>query len=690
MKTETLLIEIGSEELPPKALKNLGESFASLVSEQLKQENFSFADAQAYFTPRRLAVVVTELSSTQPEQVVERKGPALKAAYDNNGNATKAALGFAASCGVNIEELSQLETDKGAWLYFKAKVAGKNIDAIIPEVIENALAKLPIPKPMRWGNNEIEFVRPIHWVVLMYGASVIPCKIKNLATSNTSYGHRFHAPGPIKLNHANDYESALQTANVVADYEQRKNIIEDLLRKQADALNAILDYDQALLEEVTNLVEYPSAITGEFSSSFLEIPQEALVVTMQEAQRYFPLYSKSEHKLLPNFITIANIESKNPETIRKGNERVIKPRFEDAAFFWQRDKSRRLDSRVDDLDGILFEKQLGSLLDKVKRVEALSEKLAKEISIDPKLATRAAQLCKCDLLSEMVNEFPKLQGIMGRYYAENDGEPMEVANAIQEHYQPNHAGDDIPASSISKVVGICDRIDTLVGIFATGKKPTGVKDPYALRRAALGIIRTSIDGAVDFNLLELLTQAATLLPKKLNTSSVVAEVEEFIHERLRGYLSEAGYRADTVESVRSVLPTSLFDFHHRVQAVHEFRQLPEADSLAAANKRIRNILKKIERLPGLNVNSDLLTDGAERNLYEDLVKMEKSVAPIIEHREYNKALASLAKLKSTIDSFFDDVMVMDDADSIRNNRIALVTRVNNQFAAIADISCLQN
>lgn len=690
MKTETLLIEIGSEELPPKALKNLGESFASLVSNQLKQENFAFAEAQAYFTPRRLAVMVTELSSTQPEQLVERKGPALKAAYDKDGNASKAALGFAASCGVNIEELSQLETDKGAWLYFKAKVAGKNIDAIIPDVIENALAKLPIPKPMRWGSNEVEFVRPIHWVVLMYGASVIPCKIKNLATSNTSYGHRFHAPGPIKLSHANDYESALQTANVVADFEQRKNIIEGLLCKQADALNATLDYDQALLEEVTNLVEYPSAITGEFSPSFLDIPQEALVVTMQEAQRYFPLYSKSEHKLLPNFITIANIESKNPETIRQGNERVIKPRFEDAAFFWQRDKSRRLDSRVNDLEGILFEKQLGSLLDKVKRVEALSEKLAKEISIDPKLATRAAQLCKCDLLSEMVNEFPKLQGIMGRYYAENDGEPMEVANAVQEHYQPNHAGDAIPASSVSKVVGICDRIDTLVGIFATGKKPTGVKDPYALRRAALGIIRTSIDGAVDFNLPELLTQAANLLPKKLKATSVVAEVEEFIHERLRGYLSDTGYRVDTVESVRSVQPTSLVDFHRRVQAVHEFRQLPEADSLAAANKRIRNILKKIERLPGIKVNSDLLTDGAERNLYEDLIRMEKSVAPIIEHREYNKALASLAKLKSTIDSFFDDVMVMDDADSIRNNRIALVTRVNNQFAAIADISCLQN
>lgn len=690
MTTETLLIEIGTEELPPKALKNLGDSFASLISGQLEEHGFSFSDTQAYYTPRRLAVMVEALAATQPEQIIERKGPALQAAYDSDGKPTKAALGFAKSCGVNIDELEQVKTDKGAWLFFKATVAGKSIEDLLAEIVGKALDLLPVPKPMRWGNNDTEFIRPIHWVVLMYGDNVIACKIKNLAASNVSYGHRFHAPGAITLMHANDYEPVLNTAKVIVDFNKREQIIADLLQQQADKYHADLAYDKALLEEVTNLVEWPAAIVGEFAPSFLEIPQEALVVTMQEAQRYFPLYAKSDHKLLPNFITIANIESKNPETIKKGNERVIKPRFEDAAFFWQRDKSKRLDSRLKDLEGVLFEKQLGSLADKTLRIESLAEKLALTIDVDPKLARRAAQLCKCDLLTEMVNEFPKLQGIMGRYYAQHDGEAPEVANAIQEHYQPTQAGGDIPAFNTGKVIAICDRIDTLVGIFATGKKPTGVKDPYALRRAALGIIRISIKGQIDFDLPDLLSHAIGLLPASLHKSSVKDEVEEFIYERLRGYLSDAGYRLDTIDSVRGVCPASLVDFHRRVEAVHEFRKLPEADSLAAANKRIRNILKKIENLPDLNVNSDLLTDGAERNLYNDLVKVEASVAPIIEHGEYNKALSSLAKLKSTIDSFFDDVMVMDEADSIRNNRIALVTRVNNQFSAIADISCLQN
>ena len=688
MKPETLLVEIGTEELPPKAIKNLGENFASSVTEQLEQTGFSHTGGKAYFTPRRLAVMIKQLSATQPDQVVERRGPALNAAYDDDGTPTKAALGFANSCGVAIEELDQVKTNKGAWLYFNATVPGKKIEDLIPEIIEKSLNGLPIPKPMRWGNSDVEFVRPIHWVVLMFGSNIVSCQIKNLTTSNITFGHRFHAPGPIVLKHADEYEDALMAAKVAADFQIRKVTIEAQLEEAARKYDAVLDYENSLLEEVCNLVEWPIAITGEFSPSFLDIPQEALVVTMQEAQRYFPLYAKSDHRLLPNFITISNIESKNPQTIKKGNERVIKPRFEDAAFFWQRDKSKSLDSRISDLDGILFEKQLGSLLDKAKRVESLSEKLAALVGANLEYAKRAACLCKCDLLTEMVNEFPKLQGIMGRYYAAHDGEPKEVALAIQEHYQPIQAGGTLAETSSGKIVGICDRIDTLVGIFATGKKPTGVKDPYALRRAALGVVRISIDGKLDFDLQELLLHAASLLPKKLETSSVVNEVEEFIYERLRGYFAK--YQTDTIDSVRSVKPRGLLDFHHRMQAVHKFRSLPEADSLAAANKRIRNILKKAETLSDLKVNSDLLTEGAERNLFEDLVKMENTVAPIIKQGEYSKALASLAKLKPTIDSFFDDVMVMDDIENIRNNRIALVTRVNNQFSAIADISCLQN
>ena len=694
MKTDTLLIEIGTEELPPKAVKSLGDTFASEIAQLLMQEGFGFSNQVAFFTPRRLAVLIKELTAAQPDQLVERKGPAVKAAFDQSGNPNKAATGFAESCGVSVDELDRIKTDKGEWLFFKSNVPGKAIEQAIPAIVEKALNKLPIPRPMRWGSNSTEFVRPIHWVVLMYGADVVPCKIKNIDTSNTTYGHRFHAPQEIVLSHANDYEpsvnnkSKLQIAKVIVDFESRKNLIESLLKKEATKYDAELNYDDALLEEVTNLVEWPVAITGEFSRSFLKIPQEVLVATMQEAQRYFPLYSKTDHKLLPNFIIISNIESKNPDTVRKGNERVIKPRFDDAAFFWQRDRQKRLDSRLDKLDGILFEKQLGSLLDKTKRIELLVEKLADTVGIDSSLAKRAAQLCKCDLLTEMVNEFPKLQGVMGKYYARHDGESSKVANAIEEHYQPIQAGGELPASNIGCVVGICDRIDTLIGVFATGKKPTGVKDPYALRRAALGVIRISIERELDFNLQEILSHAATLLPAKLKASSQVKEVEEFIYERLQGYFE--GYSADTIEAVRNVEPLSLYDFHRRMKAVHNFRNLPEADSLAAANKRIRNILKKTELLPTLKVDSNLLTERAERNLYDNLVKMEASVAPIIEQGEYSKALTSLASLKPTIDSFFDDVMVMDDEDNVRNNRLALVSRVKNQFSAIADISCLQN
>ena len=567
MTTETLLVEIGTEELPPKALKNLGECFAKNVSELLSQEGFSYTSCKAYFTPRRLAVVVKELDGVQPDQLVERKGPALQAAYGDDGKPTKAALGFAKSCGVNIEDLEQVKTDKGTWLFFKANMPGKNIQNLAAEIFTKALNQLPIPKPMRWGNSDAEFIRPIHWVVLMYGADIIPCKIKNLDASNISYGHRFHAPAAITLKHTNDYEAALKAAKVIVDFELRKSIILNQLEDVSETLDATLNYDDSLLEEVTNLVELPVAIVGEFSTSFLEIPQEVLVATMQEAQRYFPLYSKSDHKLLPHFVIVSNIESKNPETIKKGNERVIKPRFEDAAFFWQRDKSRRLDSRSENLAEVLFEKQLGSLLDKTKRIESLAEYLAVSIDLDPKLARRAAALCKCDLLTDMVNEFPKLQGIMGRYYAENDGEPNEVVIAIQEHYQPIQAGGEIPAHNTGKVIAISDRIDTLVGIFATGKKPTGIKDPYALRRAALGIIRIAVKGQVDFDLPALLSHAVKLLPNTLNTSSTVEEVEEFIFERLRGYFNESGYQLDTVEAVRNVRPVSLVDFHRRVQAV---------------------------------------------------------------------------------------------------------------------------
>ncbi len=689
MSTNTLLIEIGTEELPPTAAKNLSDTFANYISSQLSESGFTFNQVKPYVTPRRLALIISDTSSQQPEQNIERKGPALKAAYDKEGQPTKAALGFAKSCGVDIQDLQTIESDKGAWLYFKSLASGKTIQQVLPEAIEQGLHKLPIPRPMRWGSNDVEFVRPIHWITVIYGNEVVACTIKGIDASNTTYGHRFHAPQAIALSHADEYESSLLAANVIADFSQRENKIRSLLEKCAIKNNADLNYSEALLEEVTNLVEWPTLIVGNFSETFLDIPQEALVVTMQDAQRYFPLFSKLDGKLLPLFITIANIESSNPDTIKHGNERVIKPRFDDAEFFWQRDRQKSLESRTKDLQGILFEKQLGSLLEKTQRVSSLAKILCKQINVNHTHATRAALLCKADLVSDMVNEFPKLQGIMGRYYAQHDNEANEVANAIEEHYQPLQSGSTLPASIDGKIVALCDRIDTLVGIFATGKKPSGVKDPYALRRAALGVIRISIDGNIDFDLLNLLENSAELLKDKLDTSNIALEVFGFILERLRGYFTDQGIDPDTFESVRSIKPTRLLDFSDRMQAVQQFRSLPEAESLAAANKRIGNILKKAEQINS-NVDTSLFSETAEQQLSQQVATIEKLVLPKFETRNYSEALADLAQLKPTIDNFFDDVMVMDENEKVRHNRIALLANVHRLFTTVADISLLQS
>ncbi len=689
MSTNTLLIEIGTEELPPTAAKKLSDTLATFVSTQLSEAGFTYSNVTPYVTPRRLAVIITEASNQQPDQNIERKGPAVAAAYDDKGEPTKAALGFAKSCGVEMQDLETLESGKGAWLYFKSVAAGKSLKQVLPEIIEQGLNKLPIPKPMRWGSSEIEFVRPIHWIIVLYGSEVVNCKIKNIAASNITYGHRFHAPEAITLSHADEYQASLLDAKVIADFHDRKNKIQSLLDECATKNNARLNYSDSLLEEVTNLVEWPSIIVGEFSKSFLDIPQEALVVTMQDAQRYFPMFSIDDQKLLPSFITIANIESTNPDTIKRGNERVIKPRFDDAGFFWNRDKQTKLADRSKDLQGILFEKQLGSVFDKSQRVADLAKSLCEQINLDSQHAVRAAHLCKADLLTDMVNEFPKLQGIMGRYYAQHDNEPAEVSSAIEEHYQPLQSGGSLPSSTAGKVVAICDRIDTMVGIFATGKKPSGVKDPYALRRAALGVVRISIDANVDFDLKVLLQHSAQLLKDKLDTSSAEQEVFEFILDRLRGYFTDQGVKIDTFDAVRSLRPTRLSDFADRIKAVQHFRTLTEAQSLAAANKRIRNILKKAETVSS-TVNENLLTECAEQALYKHVTAVEKIVAPKFAARLYSDALTNLAQLRPSIDQFFDDVMVMDENEQVRNNRIALLASVNQLFSTVADISLLQS
>jgi len=689
MSIDTLLVEIGTEELPPTAAKNLSAALVSYISAELKAAGFTYENVKSYVTPRRLALIVSRCSSQQPEQDIERKGPAVKAAYDDQGQPTKAALGFAKSCGVEMQDLETLETDKGAWLYFKSRIAGKSLNELLPNIIEQGLNKLPIPRPMRWGNNDIEFVRPIHWVTIMHGSNVLACTIKGVTAGNKTYGHRFHAPDAITLSHADDYESSLNNAYVIADFEQRKSKITAMLNDCASKHNAVLNSPASLLEEVTNLVEWPCAIVGEFSQEFLAIPHEALVVTMQDAQRYFPMFSCKEHTLLPYFITITNIESSNPDTIKRGNERVIKPRFNDAGFFWTRDKQKTLDSRIEELKGILFEKQLGSIYEKSQRVEMLAKTLCQQINLDDQHAVRAAQLCKTDLLTNMVNEFPKLQGIMGRYYALNDNEAEEVANAIEEHYQPLQAGSKLPTSPAGKVVALCDRIDTLVGIFATGKKPSGVKDPYALRRAALGVVRIAIECKVDFDLTALLTKSLQLLKDKLDVSGIEQEVFDFILERLRNYFTEQGIEPDTFEAVRSVSPTHLLDFADRIQAVQHFRSLSEADSLAAGNKRIRNILKKAPK-EDIAIDTTLFSEAAEKELFKQSSQLQSSVSPKFLARQYSEALTELATLRPVIDSFFDDVMVMHEDENIRNNRIALLATVNDLFSSVADISLLQS
>ncbi len=689
MSTESLLIEIGTEELPPTSAKKLSDAFVEAVSSQLIEAGFSIGTVTPHVTPRRLAMVINDVSNKQPDQVVERKGPAIAAAYDDDGAPTKAALGFANSCGVEMKDLDTLESDKGAYLFYKSTVPGKQLTLALPSFIEQALSKLPIPKPMRWGSNDAEFVRPIHWVIVMYGSAVVDCTIKNIVSSNISYGHRFHAPQAITISHPDKYSTLLKKSKVISDFNERKSTIENLLSECASKHNAVLNYNDALLEEVTNLVEWPAIIVGEFSKDFLNIPQEALVVTMQDAQRYFPMFSQTDNELLPLFITIANIESSNPDTIKRGNERVIKPRFDDANFFWNRDKQQTLDERTKNLSGILFEKQLGSLLDKSKRITQLSDALCKQLGVEAKYPSRAASLCKSDLLTDMVNEFPKLQGIMGRYYALHDNEPNDVAMAIEEHYQPIQSGGAIPDSTAGKIVAICDRIDTLVGIFATGKKPTGVKDPYALRRAALGLIRISIEGELDFDLGKLLQVSASLLKDKLDASAAADEVLEFITDRLRGYFLDLGIAADTFEAVRNVQPTHLIDFADRIQAVQQFRDLPESSSLAAANKRIRNILKKAETV-NLSVNESLLSVEAENNLIKQINAMTKKVSPKFEQRKYSEALFDLSALRPSIDQYFEDVMVMDEDEDVRNNRIATLAQVNKLFSTVADISLLQS
>ncbi len=689
-ETRDLLIEIGVEELPPKALSSLALAFEQGLREGLEKAGLASGALHPFATPRRLAARIENLPARQADRRLERRGPALSAAFDAAGNPTRAAEGFARSCGVTVAELQRQETDKGVWLVHVSTEPGAATVELIPGLVETALAGLPIPKRMRWGDRDNEFVRPVHWVVLLFGDEVIPATLMGVPAGRETRGHRFHHPQPIRLNSPADYARQLaDPGRVIADFAERREAI----RAQTEALAAELGGQAVikpeLLDEVTALVEWPVALAGNFDRRFLQVPAEALICTMQDHQRYFPVVD-ARGWLLPHFITIANLESRDPAQVRAGNERVIRPRFSDAEFFWNQDRKQPLATHLAGLKQVVFQQRLGTLADRSERVAALARYVASHGRGNPDWADRAARLAKCDLLTQMVQEFPELQGIMGRYYALHDGEAPEVAQAQEEQYLPRFAGDRLPATTTGRALALADRLDTLVGIFAIGQAPSGARDPFALRRAALGVLRILIEGELDLSLPALLEQAAAQFEPALRADAAVETVLSFILDRLRGYYLEQGVRLDTFEAVLECRPARPLDFDRRVRAVGAFRELPEAASLAAANKRIRNILKKVETTLPFAVRLDLLVEDAEQALAACLAELSSEVTPLMETGLYGEALTRLAGLREPVDAFFDQVLVMAEDPALRDNRIALLNELSSLFLRVADFSRLQD
>jgi len=687
--TADLLVEIGTEELPPKALASLSEAFTQGLQQQLRQHDLGFAKARGFATPRRLAVLVTGLSSSQADKRVERRGPALRAAFDTEGNPTQAALGFARSCGVEVAALETQETAKGAWLVHRHTEPGRATLELIPGLVESALAGLPIPKRMRWGERSEEFVRPVHWVVLLFGDQVVPGQVMGLAAGRQTRGHRFHHPQPIEIDVPALYPRLLEEqGRVIADFDERRRLIEQQARECAQAIDAVAVIEPRLLDEVTALTEWPVALMGGFEQRFLEVPPECLVQAMQEHQKYFPVESR-EGDLLPHFIAISNIESLDRDQVRAGNERVIRPRFSDAAFFWEQDLKHPLEYHIEGLKQIKFQERLGSLYDKAGRIAVLADLIAEQINLDKALAMRAAWLCKCDLLSEMVGEFASLQGIMGRYYARHAGEDPQVAQAMEEVYMPRHAGDALPQSDCGRTIAIADRLDTLVGIFAIGLRPTGAKDPYGLRRAALGVLRILIETPLHLDLYQLLDSAAQGLQPLFAEAIEIEPVFDYMMERLKAYYTDRSIPPDSIDAVLARRPTRPADFDQRVRAVTSFRGLEESQSLAAANKRIRNILKKTDEPIPRKIDQGLLREPAERRLADELERYAPQVEPLFATGDYTQGMRLLAGLKGSVDQFFDQVMVMSDDSALRGNRLALLRRLEALFLGVADLSRLQ-
>ena len=689
--TDTLLIELLTEELPPKSLRELSEHFATGVFRRLQADGFIVdgGNVEAAATPRRLAAIVAGVLECQPERTIERKGPTVASGLDREGKPTQALLGFARSCGTPPEALERQFDDKSEYFVFRSRKPGEPLDQHLERIVWESIKSLPIPKLMRWGDSDAEFARPVHGLVMLHGSRVVPGTVLGQGSGNRTLGHRFMGRRELVMRNAAEYETRLEKeGKVIASFGKRRSSIEQQLLDCASKLGANLRLEArgSLLDEVTALVEFPAVYVGQFEEEFLTVPQECLILTMQQNQKYFPLFDE-EGKLLPRFLIVSNMEVEDPSAIIDGNQRVVRPRLADARFFFDQDRKQTLDARVPQLGSIVFHNKLGSQLERVQRLTKVATVIAKRLGANPDHAERAARLCKADLLTGMVGEFPELQGIMGTYYARHDGEPEAVAQAIEAHYHPRFANDTLPDDNVAAAVALADKLDTLVGIFGIGLAPTGDKDPFALRRHALGVLRILLEKTLPLDLMDLLTMAKSQFAAEVLADSVVVDVHQFMLERLRNYLRERGFGPTEIDAVASQHPTRIDLVLPRLEAVVSFRRLAEAESLAVANKRVRNILRRTD-VPNGRADLALLAEPAEKTLFDTLTTLEPKVASLIANEDYDQALKLLATAREPVDRFFDEVLVMCDEPLIRANRLALLKQLGDLMNQVADISRL--
>lgn len=682
------LFELGLEELPPKAMPALAAAFKQGMTKTLDGLGLGYESIEVFAAPRRLALLIRKLETRQADSQELLKGPPVRVAFDDAGEPTRAAIAFADKCGTTVQDLDREETDKGAWLVFEKSNTGLPFESLAQQILESAINDLPIPKRMRWGDSDESFVRPLHWLVALQGNTILPVTLFGIEAGNTSRGHRFHAPESFEISAPGEYREALRERFVVADFSERQQRVANSVHEVAESLDGMVQDDASLFEEIAALVDWPVAVGGAFDARFLALPAEVLESTLKVHQRYFPVYSKSG-EAMPNFITVSNIESRDPDAVREGNQRVVTPRLADAEFFWNNDSKTPLSQRRGALDAIVYQKALGSIGDKTERVSALAAMLAEALGQDAQSTVTAAQLSRCDLVTDMVGEFPELQGIMGGYYASAENLSPEVVAAVRSFYQPRFAGDDIAEGDAGRLLAIADKLDSIAGIFAIGKRPTGNRDPFGLRRAALGVIRTLIEGGIDLDLPGAIRQAIQLQPVDVAEHPELAEdVYDFIIDRLRHYemSSLCANQPDWFEAVAARAPHSLVDFHKRLVAVSKFVTLPAAESLAAANKRIANILRGAGTDANGEMTPETLTEPAEAALLKAWSSVSTEIAPLIGAREYERAMTALAGLREPVDQFFDDVMVMADDVEVRRNRLALLAAVRGLFLEVADVS----